>query len=492
MKSSFAYFTATAVATALLITGLSPASAVDPVAPVIPQFIPGGNGIVSGYVDETIPVTGVFTSITVTGLPKGLTLNGKTGNVKGRPTAPGSYSIVFTAFNGRLKSLPMTVNWTVERLPAGTVGTYHALLDRQEWLNGGFGGVLKLTVNSNGTYSGSISRGFHRNSFTGVLDTQTGGIAPIGFFLVPRRAPYSALECSFYLPIGNGQFFGTLREAPIAPATVGVSANLFGFRAGFSKTSPPSAAFIGRWNNGYEIPTLLVRNQTYPQGAAWATQTVSNTGAVLWTGRLADGTKFTYATDLALGGQTPLHLMLFNFNSSLQGWQTLSSGTQLSSASLTWVKLITGGRSYGEGFPLHTLLGNGAKYTPPTPGSLILDMRSGANNAIATFSQGGLSTPFYQVFTVGAGNALALPLGDANPYRLNASLNVTTGLLTGSGTAINFSSTNASSARPGTFSGLVVPGRDQAVGHFLLPSDTSSSSPILSGKFIAEETSELN
>ena len=260
----------------------------------------------------------------------------------------------------------------------------------------------------------------------------------------------------------------------------------------FGKTNPAAPAFVGRWNNAFEIPLTLVGNATYPQGASWATQTVSSFGAVLWTGRLADGTNFTYATDLAQGGQTPLHVMLFNYNSSIQGWQTLTSGTGRSVASLGWVKLATGGRSYAEGFPLHTLSGSGAKYTPPSPGSLILNIRSGSDNAIATFSQGGLSSDFNQLFTVGANNILALPVGDANPYRLNASLNTTTGLLSGRGTAINFSNNQATSARPGTFSGLVVPGRNQAVGHFLLPIDTSTTAPILSGKFLAEETGVLD
>lgn len=492
MKSPFILLSAAAFASAMILASVAPVAAAAPVAPVITPFTPGGNGIISGYVDETLTVTGTFTSISATNLPKGLTLNAKTARVTGRPTIAGSYIIVFTAYNGTAKSLPMTVNWTVEPLPVGIAGTYNALLDRQDWLNGNFGGSVKLTVNANGTYSGSITRGYHRNSFTGVLDTQTGGIAPVGFFSVPRRAPYAPLECSFYLPVGNGQFFGTLRQVPVAPDIVALSANIFGFRAGFSKTSPPSSNFVGRWNNAYEIPVLLVGNQTYPQGASWATQTVSNTGAVLWTGRLADGTNFTYATDLATGGQTALHVMLFNYNSSIQGWQTLSSGTGLSTASLGWVKTYTGGRSYADGFPLHTLSGIGAKYTPPVPESLILNIRSGSNNAIATFTQGGLSSAFHQIFTVGAKNVLALPQGDANPYRLKASLNVTTGLLTGSGSAINFSANQASSARPGTFSGLVVPGRNEAVGHFLLPADTSKTAPILSGKFVAEETSELN
>lgn len=84
----------------------------------------------------------------------------------------------------------------------GTVGTYTALLDRHPWYNGGFGGLLKLTVTSSGSYSGRITRGMHSKAFKGKLRFHEDGITPIGSFAVTRVKPYTPLDGTFSLPVG--------------------------------------------------------------------------------------------------------------------------------------------------------------------------------------------------------------------------------------------------------------------------------------------------
>lgn len=66
------------------------------------------------------------------------------------------------------------------------------------------------------------------------------------------------------------------------------------------------------------------------------------------------------------------------------------------------------------------------------------------------------------------------------------------GIVSGSGTALDYSLLQPNNARPGTFSALLIPGQEQAVGHFLLPFSTSRNAPILSGKLIGEENSLLD
>jgi hypothetical protein len=44
--------------------------------------------------------------------------------------------------------------------------------------------------------------------------------------------------------------------------------------------------------------------------------------------------------------------------------------------------------------------------------------------------------------------------------------------------------------RPGTFSALLIPVREQAVGYFLLPTGQSTIAPILSGKLIGAEAQQ--
>lgn len=460
-------------------------SAVTLSAPVLTPYVPETNGIVSGATSHQLAYTGTVTRFTATGLPRGVTLNPSTGLVSGRPLAAGNYSIIFTAYNDSAKSAPLTVYWTVEDLPTGTVGTYHALLDHQTWYNGGYGGSLRLTVAADGSYSGVITRGIHRNSIVGRLDTQPGGVDPEGAFSIPRRSPYLPLRVAFTLPIGTGQIFGLLHE----PEGVGI--NLFGYRSAYSATRP-ATAYAGRWNTGYELPQQLVGNAAYPQGAAWATQTVSTSGLVTWTGRLADGTAFTHSTGLAEEGQTSLHVMLYNYNGSIQGWQTLNSLTDQSSAFLEWIKNPVGGRSYPYGFARHSLTGYGGLYTPPSNGSLVFGIYSGTGNARLIFREGGLASNYTQAFTLGAGHSITFPTGSGNPYKLSASVNITTGILTGSGTAMDFSEQNITNQRAGTLSALLIPGREQAVGHFQLPTTRSATAPILSGKLVGEENVQFN
>ncbi|MEQ1751804.1 MAG: Ig domain-containing protein, partial [Prosthecobacter sp.] len=235
------------VIAAMLTFSVSDVLAVPAVAPVLTPFSPETNGVVSGEVNRQLAFTGTATSFAATGLPRGVTLNTRTGLITGRPLVSGNFTLIFTAWNGPAKSAPLTVYWTVEPLPAGTAGSYNALLDRQDWLNGGYGGSLRLTVNADGTYSGVINRGYHSNRIVGQLETQPGGVAPIGEFSVPRRSPYVPLQFAFVLPIGTGQISGVLSEPD------GFSANLSGFRAAYS-ASRPATAFAGRWNTGYELP----------------------------------------------------------------------------------------------------------------------------------------------------------------------------------------------------------------------------------------------
>jgi hypothetical protein len=458
------------------------------VPPVLLPFAPDSNGIVSGEISHQLEYTGTATSFSVTGLPKGLKLNTTTGWITGRPLVAGDYTIVFTASNAGAKSAPLTIPWTVESLPEGTAGTYHALLDRHPWYNGGYGGSLQITVTETGTYTGYITRGIHRTQIKGVLDIVPGGsIAPESSFLVARRAPYDPLTVAFTLPIGSGSITGTLREPE------GDVIELAGYKAAFSKTNP-ATAYVGQWNTALELPNELLGDSTYPQGAGWAIQTISSTGTVAWISKLADGTPKTFSTALSAQGRTAVHLMLYDNSGSVQGTLLFDSQDDTTSGSLGWVKSPVYSRNYGDGFPLHFLTADGALYTPPAANELIFGITAGADNARLLFTQGGLSSRFTQLFTIGTGNRITLPTPGSvgNPYKIKLSAIMKTGVVSGSGTAMDYSLNLPTNARLGIFNSLLIPGREQAVGYFLLPTSTSSTAPLLSGKLIGEENAPQN
>jgi len=370
----------------------------------------------------------------------------------------------------------------VENLPTGTVGTFSGLVERHSFFNGGYGGAVTLTTTSTGAFSGRITRGVHSHSFTGRLDTLSDGTAPAGSVSVPRLSPYAPLTFAFTLPIGTDDLEGTLAEA--GGDEIAVQAR----RAAYS-ASRPATAYIGAWNTALSIPSPLLGNSTYPQGCAWGIQTVSSAGSAAWSGRLADGTPFTSSSGLAEQGQTALHAMLYTNSGSVQGWHTLNVATQQTSALLNWVKsaqpAVSTTRSYKAGFPLHDLTGLGSKYTPPTGAALVLGLPLTVGNISLIFSQGGLAAPFVQTATVAAGNLVVFPTGSGNPHQLKLTLAATTGMLTGTGSAMDIDPVNPAllRQRPGTFSGVLLPVQAAGAGHFLLPASPSATSAILSGRF---------
>lgn len=448
-----------------------------------PSILPGQfstPGIVSGNEARQVLASNVVTRYTITGLPGGMSYNPATGIISGSPNAAGRYLITITASNVMGTSDPVSFIWDVLPLPEGIPGTFHGLVDRHSSFNASFGGSLTLTVTNSGSYTGTLTRGIHRHTFTGRI---TAGDTITGQVTLPRAAPYAPLTFSFQ--IQPETLTGTISEPNSDIAAAGVVAR----RAAYSSTSP-GYAYAGRWNTAYELPEPLIGDPAYPQGASWGTQTVSPSGVAIWSGRLADGTTLTASSGISAGGQTALHFMLNSFFGSMQGWQTLYPETGSSSAALTWMKTAVNSRSYSSGIPLHDLIGSGSLYTPPLSQEMLFGIPLVADNARFNFSQGGLATPFLQSFTLATGNVIVMPTGSANPHQIQALLDLATGILTGSGNALDIDPSNPglNRQRAGTFSALVIPAQEKAIGHFLLPTSQSSSAPILSGKLVGEET----
>ncbi|MEQ1749911.1 MAG: S8 family serine peptidase [Prosthecobacter sp.] len=444
-------------------------------------------GTVGQNVSRLVTTNTQVTRYIITGLPPGVTYNATTGAITGIPTAAGFYVIYISATNAIGTSTPARFEWNITPpvpLAAGLIGTFHGLVDRHAFYTGGLGGSLLLTTTSFGSYSGIITRGFYRHTFTGSLAiTPTSASGEVS---LSRRTPYGPLRFRFSLLLSApGTLTGTLDDpAMTVPDIASVTAR----RAAFSETSP-ATAFVGRWNTTYELPIPLIGNATYPQGASWGTQTVSSSGVATWAGRLADGTVLTSSCGIAENGLTPLHFMIESLYGSVQGWQTLNGLTNLSSANLNWVKAAYSTRSYAEGFPLHSLTGTGGRYTPPLISERLFGIALGADNAVLNLTQGGLTVPIAQSFTLDANNAIVMPAVAFNPHQIQLTLDLTTGQLTGTGTALDIDPNNLglNRQRTGTLSGLLNPASETAVGHFLLPAAQSSTAPILSGKFVGEE-----
>jgi hypothetical protein len=291
----------------------------------------------------------------------------------------------------------------------------------------------------------------------------------------------------FDLSTSTNELKGTLRDPTLNPPDI---ANLSGLRSA-SSTDLPLGLLNSRWNTSYEVPLPLVGNVTFPQGAGWGTQIINLSGVATWTGRLADGTTVTASSEVSSNGQTPLHAMLYALSGSVQGWQTLNSTSGQSSGALSWNKTPIISANYTNGFAKHDLVGKGGRYTTPVANQPFFGMPLIADNARFIFTEGGLYTPFQQVFTLSAQQVILLPSGAANPSQILASLDPNTGIILGSGNAIDIDPLQPSvnRQRPGSFSALLNPATETAIGHFLLPISNDVGAPILSGKVIGAQNS---
>lgn len=423
------------------------------------------------------------TRYNVVGLPRGMTYDPRTGIISGAPAVPGFYTIYASATN-RLGTSDWTrFEWEVAPLPTNLVGTFQGLVERHVFYTGGYGGSLTLVVNSLGSFSGTITRGAHVQSISGSLNISSTS-SYTGRVTLPRRSPFAPLDFSFSINPTTGTLSGTLSDLTQSPPDLAaVSAE---------RIITETSALAGRWNAAYPLPSPLVGNGSYPQGSSWITQTISADGSLNAVIRLADGSAATSSRGITSAAQSPLHVMLYDTRGSIQGWQTLNAVARTLTGQLSWVKSAVSGPSYSTGFSLPSLSGFGAVYSAPAPGAWLFGGTEDSAFGRFVFREGGLASAFWQPFSLSGANAILMPIGSENPHQIQASLDLSTGIITGNGTAMDIDPANPSlnRQRPGSFSGLFIPSVTKAHGHFLLPADASATAPLLSGDFTAEKAAQ--
>lgn len=429
----------------------------------------------SGSLEYQIESDNAPTRFTARGLPPGLKLDPKTGLITGRPDKPGIYTVTVTASNAAGTSASATAQVEIAPLPPGTTGAFTGLVERLFYYNGGHGGSLTLTVAQSGRFTGRLTRGIYSTAFTGRLDIDPQTEIPEALVLIPRAAPHEPLELVLTL------FEGSLEGDLSAPGEESI--RVWGHR---QEKIPASADIAGRYNaplRGSET------GPAFPLGTGHLSAVLSRQGGITLATRLADGTALTASGIPSPEGVLPLHRMLYRGTGSVQGEFVLDRGTPSLEAALTWGKSAqTPGstRSYAAGFPVHDIGGTGGRYQPPAPGQPVLGLPLTAGNAVLTFTEGGLAVPFEQSLTLGPGGQAVFPPGLGNPHQLRLAVNRATGVITGTGKAMDIDPANPAlnRQRPGTLSALIIPGEDLAEGHFLLPQDKSTAAPVLSGKVL--------
>lgn len=271
------------------------------------------------------------------GLPTGLKLNAKTGEITGRPTKAGVYStITLTATNKVLPagSVKGPLEMEVQAIPAGAVGVFAGWLPRNE-LNSDIGGRFDMTTTATGTFTGKLTLGASVHAFKGNLDLKFAEgsdeiLPPNATVTIVRTGKPVApppVTLTFICDPANNRLASAAISAVIQREEDGqivfdeVTLPFSGWRNRWSKLEPANpylnelAVADGKPPvSGYYTMALLPpagQADEMPQGVSFATFTVAANGTLKLSGKLADGQALTGAQFVGPQGEIVLFQTLY-------------------------------------------------------------------------------------------------------------------------------------------------------------------------------------
>ncbi len=300
-------------------------------------------------------------AFTASGLPRGLTINRVTGVITGIPSAPGTYTVLVTARHTDGTAVTYGVTVVVQALDATAQGTFTGVLD----LSLGEGqyqikGTLTLKASSKGKLSAKVTLQDLSLSFSGKSWTAKNEDGAYIALLATRQGE----QLELILESDSGMMYGTLTGGRLAPGT---TFHVTGQRNAFlDRTDAEAQAVLNAFKGYYTVALPMGACETDPaadntqSGSGYVTVTVRDRGAVKIAGKLADGTRVSFATTLMViddVGMVPLFVRLYGKRGVFSGMLRLSGGaipadqevSDLPTVRLDWIypgktRLLTGDR----------------------------------------------------------------------------------------------------------------------------------------------------
>lgn len=320
-----------------------------------------GNTVISGVPSYLLAAVNVATRFVATGVPAGMKFNALTGELSGRPTKAGTFTIKVYATNAAGRSPTVEYTVTVEDLPIEVVNVFRGVVLANAVLNQNLGGSIVLTVGKSGSYSGTLVLGGKSYTVRGLLVGLPGRAKPTGLVTI-RRTGLPSLEVAFEIDPNLSTVAGSVVAGGDSVLWTAQSANWN------AKTNPATARyFTAGMGNGGLMP-----------GKGFMTLTVATSGAVKMVGRTAEARPFTVSTVLSRTREVAFFGLTDSTRSSVHGWLTVtdnSYGGPFVAGSLAWRRLPqpVGTRLYAGGFD-GTLTVQGNAFTKPLVGEILMGL----------------------------------------------------------------------------------------------------------------------
>jgi hypothetical protein len=247
---------------------------------------------------------------------------------------------------------------------------------------------MSFTVTSTEVLSGKLTIGTNTPSLSGQFNA--AGAATI---TTPRKG-LTTLTTILQLDLADQSVQGTVSDGSFV-------AMLAGDQAVFSATRK-AINYEGQY-------TLIIPGTSEPTvgpfGAGYETVSVVASGAITFSGSLADGTTVTPMTSIvSKDGSWPFYLSLYGGNGSLWSWNYFANGAIMSATNASWINATNTTKSalYRAGFTNQAVSIVGSAYN--STDDPLLALTSGQ----VIFAGGNLLSPITNQFTLTSKNAFIL------------------------------------------------------------------------------------
>jgi hypothetical protein len=410
------------------------------------------------YILTATPFPSTFT---VKGLPPGLKLNGRTGEISGRPTKAGLYQLRIRAINAAGISEETTAQMIIQPIETGALGTFIGSVEPNAVVNTRLGGRVDLITTVSGGYTLKLTHAGKPVTFKGVLEVPSDRIPRI-------RAANAKLGLNVNLSLDHATETLT-GELTFSGATAAIS----GWKNPWNAKTNPASKQAGYYTLGLDLAASAT-DPLLPQGSGFASFTIGLDGRTTVKGKTADGTSFTTPGFVGSSGQLliykPLYkkaagVVLGNLQLALDFFSNFEDNKI--SGTGHWERPALPGRLYPSGFTDVPLDIAGQLLSSSTAaGSKVLGLPAQSGDHNLLFTDGGLGAQDPSaVFTYPSTlKAIVVP----NSSKTKLSINAASGAVTGS-----FTLDDSGVKRNVLYQGMIIRNSTTpnllARGYFLLP-----------------------
>jgi hypothetical protein len=312
-------------------------------------------------------------------------------------------------------------------------GTYYGLFQDSGGVSPQSAGSFSMTLSTAGKFSARVQLGTAHYSASGTLDAN--GSAQINI----NRHSLGFLTVTLQLDSQDADHLSGI-----------VSDGTFN-----ADLSADRAVFDGRSNIAPQQGqyTLVIPDQSVPDGNSYGTMTVDKTGRVRFSGSLADATKISQSSMVSKNGQWPLFISLYHGQGLVLSWVTFSDvSTTDFSGDVSWIRpSLPKAKLYPDGFTAQTSI-SGSRYSRPARGQSILNL----TDANLVLDGGNLDQIISDAVTIDSNNRVV----NLGTDKLSLSFSTSSGLFSGRVVSAN------STLKSISFHGVVLQKQGIASGYF--------------------------